>query len=243
MPKFFVDMPIQEHIVLTGEQAAHITKSLRMKVGEEVVLCDGKGSDYGCVIESIGKNEVTLKLCFQTESESEASVHVELYQGLPKVDKMSEVVRKCTELGVSAFHPVVMHRSVVKPDAKSAAKKTLRLKKIAEEAAQQARRGIVPQVHEVEPFRSALEKNTCEKTILFYENGGEKLGKLLRSYKEQDIRSLALIIGPEGGFEESEVAFAVSLGAEVATLGKRILRTETAPVAASANVFYELDKF
>lgn len=242
MPKFFVDEPIGETVTLSGQTAAHIAKSLRMKAGEEVVLCDGKGFDYACIIESITKEEVHLKLAFKTASESEPAVFVELYQGLPKGDKFGEVVRKCTELGVSAFHPVVMKRSVLKLDEKAAAKRVERFQKIAAEAAGQARRGIVPTVYAVEQYETALEKNKCEKTVLFYENGGEKLQTLLSDYREKGIKSIALIIGPEGGFEESEVAFAKSLGADVATLGKRILRTETAPVAAGANVFYELDK-
>ena len=242
MPKFFVEQPIEDVVTLSGETAAHIAKSLRMKAGEEVVLCDGKGYDYGCIIEKITKEEVRLKCAFKTPSESEASVWVELYQGVPKGDKLAEVVRKCTELGVSAFHPVMMHRSVAKSDAKTAQKKALRLRIIAREAASQSRRGIIPQVYETEDYESALQKNRCERTVLFYENGGEKLNTVLGHFAQEGVKSVARIIGPEGGFEESEVDFARSLGAEVATLGKRILRTETAPVAASAAVFYELDK-
>lgn len=241
MPKFFVENIEGEHIVLTGEKASHIAKSLRMKVGEEVVLCDGKGYDYGCLIESISKSEVHLKCAFKTPSESEPNIRVSVYQGLPKGDKLSEVVRKCTELGVSAFYPVLMKRSVARPDAKSAAKKVERLKKIAAEAAAQSRRGIIPTVAPIEDFESALKRNACEATILFYENGGESLRGILSEQKAAGIRSLALIIGPEGGFEASEVEAAKAAGARVATLGKRILRTETAPVAASAAVFYEFE--
>lgn len=241
MPKFFIDEPVGEQVVLSGETAAHIAKSLRMRVGEEVVLCDGKGYDYACLIESITKNEVHLKRVFQTKSESEPTVHVELYQGLPKADKLAEVVRKCTELGVSVFHPVVMKRSIAKWDAKTAQKKCERLQKIAKEAASQSRRGIIPTVCDVQAFESALRENRCQKTILFYENGGKNLHEILNDYKHRQVDSLALVIGPEGGFEESEVAFAAAAGAEIATLGKRILRTETAPVAASAAIFYELD--
>ena len=243
MPKFFTEQPIGEQITLGGETAKHIVKSLRMKVGEEVVLCDGKGYDYACVIESIGAGEVQLKLCFRTKSESEADIRVEIYQGLPKGDKLGEVVRRCTELGVYAFHPVVMRRSVVKPDAKSAEKKLLRLQKIAVQAAEQSRRGIIPEVFAIEEYEAALTKNTCKKTILFYENGGESLKSVLTDFAAKDVKSVALLIGPEGGFEESEVAFAKERGAVVCTLGKRILRTETAPVVAAANVMYELEKF
>ena len=243
MPKFFVNQAIEGSVVLTGQTAAHIAKSLRMKVGEEVVLCDGKGFDYGCVIESISKDAVTLTCAFKTPSESEADIKIEIYQGVPKGDKLSEVVRRCTELGVAAFHPVMMARTVVKPDEKSAAKKRERLQKIAAEAAEQSRRGIIPEVYAFEGYESALRHNSCEKTILFYEKGGKRLKELLSDYAGEGVKSIALIIGPEGGFEESEVAFAKELGAEIASLGKRILRTETAPVAAAANVLYELEKF
>ena len=242
MPKFFVDAPIGETVTLTGQTAAHIAKSLRMKAGEEVVLCDGKGTDYGCIIESITKSEVHLKCAFQTPSESEPAIRTVLYQGFPKGDKLSEVVRRCTELGVSEFHPVVMQRSIAKPDAKSAAKKIERLQKIAREAAEQSRRGIIPAVFAAEDYESALRRDKCEKIILFYEKGGVGLKQILADCREKQVESIALVIGPEGGFEESEVAFAKSLGAEVATLGKRILRTETAPVAAAAAVFYELEE-
>ena len=243
MPKFFTDQPIGEQIILGGETAKHIVKSLRMKVGEEVVLCDGKGYDYACVIERIGAGEVHLKRCFQTKSESEADIRVELYQGLPKGDKLGDVVRRCTELGVFAFHPVLMRRSVVQPDEKSAQRKRERLQKIAAQAAEQSRRGIIPEVFAAETFEKALLKNDCQKTILFYENGGERLNTVLKSFADEGVKSVALIIGPEGGFEKSEVAFAKEQGAVVCTLGKRILRTETAPVVAAANVMYEMEKF
>lgn len=243
MPKFFTEQKIEDTITLTGQTASHISKSLRMKVGEEVVLCDGKGWDYGCIITAVSKESVELKLAFKTKSESEAAVKIEVFQGLPKGDKLSEVVRRCTELGAFAFHPVIMKRSVSRPDEKSAKKKVERLRKISSEAAEQSRRGIIPEVFEIESFESALKENRCEKTILFYENGGRRLKDILDEYNREGVESIALIIGPEGGFDESEVDAAKALGAEVATLGKRILRTETAPVAACANVIYELDKF
>ena len=242
MPKFFTEEKIEDVITLTGQTASHITKSLRMKLGDEVVLCDGKGWDYACIISAVSKDSVQLKLAFKTRSESEASIKIEIFQGLPKGDKLSEVVRKCTELGAYAFHPVIMKRSVSRPDEKSAKKKIERLRKIACEAAEQSRRGIIPEVFEIDGYEAALKENRCEKTILFYENGGKNLKDILSEYSYEGIESVALIIGPEGGFDESEVEFAKTLGAEIATLGKRILRTETAPVAACANVIYELDK-
>lgn len=241
MPKFFIESEIEESITLTGEIASHIARSLRMKAGEEVVLCDGKGTDYGCIIDKITKDEVHLSLAFKTPSESESNIKVSVYQGLPKGDKMAEVVKKCTELGAYDFHPVIMKRSIMKVDEKSAGKKLSRLRKIAAEAASQSRRGIIPEVHNFDSFGDALEKCESERIILFYENGGEKLKDVLTSFKAENVKSIAIIIGAEGGIDESELALAKAKGAVIATLGKRILRTETAPVCAVSNILYELE--
>lgn len=241
MPKFFVDEVSSEIITLDGEQARHISKSLRMKKGEEVVLCDGKGTDYACVIEDICDDLVTLKLAFTTDTQSESNIKIALYQGVPKGDKLANVVQKCTELGVCSFHPVTMARSISRPDEKSAEKKVKRLNKIACEAAKQSRRGIVPEVFPFEDYSSAISKIEAQKIILFYEKGGENLKDILCRFKKGNITEIAVIIGPEGGFEEAEVDFASERGAVIASLGKRILRTETAPIAAAANIIYELE--
>lgn len=241
MPKFFVDEIAAHSVILTGETASHISRSLRMKVGEEVVLCDGKGTDYGCIIEKITKTEVHLSVAFKTPSETEPEIKISVYQGLPKGDKMAEVVKKCTEIGAHDFHPVIMKRSIMKVDEKSAGRKLARLRKIAAEAASQSRRGIIPEVFEFERYENALEKCKSERIILFYENGGEKLNSVLKEFKKQNVKSIAVIIGAEGGIEESEVEFAKQKGAVVASLGKRILRTQTAPVCAVSNILYELE--
>lgn len=241
MPKFFVDEIAANSVILTGETASHISRSLRMKVGEEVVLCDGKGTDYGCIIEKITKTEVHLSVAFKTPSETESEIKISVYQGLPKGDKMAEVVKKCTEIGAHDFHPVIMKRSIMKVDEKSAGRKLARLRKIAAEAASQSRRGIIPEVFEFERYENALEKCKSERIILFYENGGEKLNSVLKEFKKQNVKSIAVIIGAEGGIEESEVEFAKQKGAVVASLGKRILRTQTAPVCAVSNILYELE--
>ena len=241
MPKFFVNEISSDSVILTGETASHIARSLRMKVGEEVVLCDGKGTDYGCIIEKITKSEVHLCVAFKTPSETESDIKISVYQGLPKGDKMAEVVKKCTEIGAHDFHPVIMKRSIMKVDAKTADRKLARLRKIAAEAASQSRRGIIPEVFAFENFSDALEKCESERIILFYENGGEKLNTVLKKFKEENVKSIAIIIGAEGGIDESELALAKEKGAVVATLGKRILRTQTAPVCAVSNILYELE--
>ena len=241
MPKFFTDEIISDSVILTGENASHIARSLRMKVGEEVVLCDGKGMDYCCIIEKITKSEVHLSVAFKTPSETESEIKISVYQGLPKGDKMAEVVKKCTEIGAHDFHPVIMKRSIMKVDEKSAERKLARLRKIASEAASQSRRGIIPEVYAFENFSEALEKCECERIIIFYENGGEKLNTVLKKFKEENVKSIAIIIGAEGGIDESELQLAEEKGAVIATLGKRILRTQTAPVCAVSNILYELE--
>lgn len=241
MPKFFIDEKIENEVVLTGETAFHIARSLRMKVGEEVVLCDGKGTDYGCIIEKITKSEVHLSVAFKTPTETESDIKISVYQGLPKGDKMAEVVKKCTEIGAHDFHPVIMKRSIMKVDEKSAERKLARLRKIAAESASQSRRGIIPEVYGFENYESALENCESERIILFYENGGERLNSVLKRFKEENVKSIAVVIGAEGGIDETELEFAKEKGACVATLGKRILRTQTAPVCAVSNILYEME--
>ena len=238
MPKFFIDYIPEDTVLLTGENARHIGKSLRMKPGEEIVLCDGKGMDYGCIIEEITADSVKCKIAFKTPTESESKIKVSLYQGLPKGDKLDTAIQKCVELGAYDIHPVIMERSISRPDEKSAKKKLLRLQKISDEAAKQSRRGILPKVYPIENYAAAINKINADLIILFYEKGGKKLKDILKAFTG---KSIAIIIGPEGGFAESEVQLAKDKGAVIATLGKRILRTETAPIAAIAGIMYELD--
>ncbi len=239
MPKFFVDNIMSDTVTLTGKDAVHIGKSLRMKKGESITLCNGKGTDYGCLIEDITADSVKCRVIFKTASESECKIKISLYQGLPKGDKMDTVVQKCVELGVFDIHPVLTERCISRPDSKSADKKIKRLQKIADEAAKQSRRGILPKVYGLTPYREALKNIKADLIILFYEKGGEKLKTILRNFSGE---SIAVIIGPEGGFSDDEVEAAKEAGAEIATLGSRILRTETAPIAAAANIVYELDE-
>lgn len=230
MQKLFVDVvPIEnEKVVLDYEQARHIGKSLRMRVGDMLTLCCGDGNDYGCMIDEISGDDVTLSVCYKQANNSEPSVKVKLYQGVPKGDKLEDVIQKCTELGVYSVTPVLTHRSVSRPDEKSAKKKNQRYQKIALEAAQQSGRGIVPQVMEMTTLKNAVANDDSELKIIFYEGGGEPLKSIVKA----DLKSASIYIGPEGGFEPEEVELLKESGAVVASLGKRILRTQTAPVAA-----------
>lgn len=228
MQKLFIDFTPDENILLDGEQARHISKSLRMRVGDMLCVTNGMGEDYGCQIEEITKDTVLLKVCYKQANSSEPSCKVTIYQGVPKSTKLEDIIQKCVELGVSKIVPVLTKRCVSRPDEKSANKKNQRYSKIALEAAQQSGRGIVPQIAPMLTLKQALKDDNADTKIVFYEGGGEKLTSIVNS----DCKSVSIYIGPEGGFEKDEVELIESNGAKVATLGPRILRTQTAPVAA-----------
>lgn len=227
MPRFFMEPPIHDPVVITGEDARHISLSLRMKVGEALTICDGEGYDYDCEIEEIDPTQVIARIKEKVTSRSEPSVFVTLYQGVPKSDKFETVVQKAVELGVGAIVPVMMSRCVSRPDAKSMEKKIQRWQKIAESAAKQSGRGIVPQVLPCISYEKALKEAKGSK-ILFYECGGKPLTETVSPAD----REISIFIGPEGGISGQEYELAVAVGAKVSTLGPRILRTETAPLAA-----------
>lgn len=228
MKKLFVENVCGESIVLNEEQSRHISKSLRMREGDMIMVCDGKGADYGCIISSVTKDTVSLTVCYKQASESEPDIKVSLYQGVPKGDKMEDIIQKCVELGIYEITPVLTKRSVSRPNEKQAEKKLARYRKIALEAAQQSGRGIVPAINEMASFSRAVQEVCADLIIVFYEGGGEPLKKVIR----KDIKSAAIFIGPEGGFEPEEISAIEEAGGICATLGKRILRTQTAPVAA-----------
>lgn len=228
MQKLFIDFTPDERVVLNSEQSRHIAKSLRMKIGDMLTLSNGSGENYGCIIDKITADSVELSVCYKQADEAEPSVNVTLYQGVPKGDKMEDIIQKCTELGISRIVPVLTKRCVSRPDDKSAKKKQLRYQKIALEAAQQSGRGIIPEIDAMISLENAFKNDESELKILFYEGGGESIKSLVSS----DIKTVSIYIGPEGGFDKSEVDALVNSGAVQATLGKRILRTQTAPVAA-----------
>lgn len=233
MPRFFIDSVPGEKTVLTGADGKHIARSLRMKIGEPLTLCDGRGVDYACEIESVNGDEVLVRVLSSCASVSEPTVRVTVYQGLPKADKMDSIVQKSVETGAAAIVPVMTARCVSKPDEKSVHKKTERWQKIAEEAAKQSGRGIIPQVKPLTSLKQAAQQAAKTSTvILFYEGGGESLSKLISC----ESKEISIFIGPEGGFEPEEVEMITALGGKTATLGSRILRTETAPIAALAAI-------
>ena len=234
MQKLFIDYTPENEIILDGEQARHIAKSLRMKKGDMLIVNDSAGNDFGCQIEEITKETVVLKVCYRQASDSEPTCRVKIYQANPKGSKLEDIIQKCVELGVFEITPVLTKRCVSRPDEKSAKKKTERYNKIALEAAQQSGRGIVPKVNELISLSQAVKEDESEVKIVFYEGGGEPIRKLV----DENAKSVSIYIGPEGGFEQDEVDLICSNGAKAATLGKRILRTQTAPVAALSAIMF-----
>lgn len=237
MPRFFTQDITQTEGCITGEDAKHIAKVLRMKVGDGLTVCDTKGYDYDCMIEEIGAGEVRLKVLSVAPSQTEPSVQVHLYQAMPKADKLETIVQKAVELGAASITPVMTRRCVSRPDAKSMDKKLVRYNRIALEAAKQCGRGVVPPVQPLLELPQALEQ--MQKTgcpILFYENATAPAKQILAKAGASEI---AVLIGAEGGFDEDEVALAKEHGCHVLSLGKRILRCETAPLAALTVIMYE----
>lgn len=233
MPRFFIDYVPEERVLLTGDDANHIARSLRMQPGETLTLCDSIGTDYACEVERVSQEGVLLRVLQFCTSVAEPTVKVTVYQGLPKADKMDGIVQKSVETGAVRVVPIMTARCVSRPDEKSAAKKAARWQKIAQEAAKQSGRGLIPEVPVPLPFREAVKQAAqAGEIILFYEGGGQSIAALVT----RETKNLAVFIGPEGGFERAEVDFVLQNGGKAGTLGPRILRTETAPVAALAAI-------
>ena len=240
MHRFFVSRSAisDGEIRIEGDDVKHITRVLRLGCGDTISVCDGEKTDYICTISETSKDCVVARIDEQMPNKNESAICVTLYQGLPKGDKMDYIIQKCVELGVVRVVPVAMKRSVVK--VSSASGKTTRWQRIAAEAAKQCMRGIVPVVDEPMSFEAMLsETENTDLCVLPYEN--EHDGKLKDVLKDKkDAKNIAIIIGPEGGFDEQEVQSAMQAGAHTVTLGPRILRCETAPVATVSAVMYEL---
>ena len=229
MPRFFTDNINENDIVLDGENARHIGRSLRMRPKEELTVCCG-GVDYDCEIRQITEDCVYLDLLEKHPCYAEPTVNVTLVQAVPKLDKLEHIIQKSTELGVSRVVPVLTRRCISRPTEKDFAKKLPRLAKIAEEAAKQSRRGVIPEISPMVSYKQCLEMmKEPDKTIMLYEGEG---GKPFGDVAVEGIKTAGLLIGSEGGFDVSEVEDAVSAGAERVWLGKRILRCETAPISA-----------
>ena len=246
MQRFFVE-PHQideeaHQIHITGSDVNHISNVLRMKTGEELWISDGSKYEYRCTIESFEPDEVLLHIVYSQEPEYELPCRIYLFQGLPKADKMELIIQKAVELGAYEIIPVETKRCVVKLDGRKSAKKTARWQQIAESAAKQSKRMLIPDVHEVLTFREALKyAESMDVRLVPYE-----LARGLQETKEilagiEPGQSVGIFIGPEGGFEEKEIEAAIEGGAKPITLGRRILRTETAGLAILSVLMFQLE--
>lgn len=236
MPRFFVSgQPENGLLTLHGEDAHHAGRVLRLRPGEAVTLCDGAGTDHDCVIETVEKEAVVCRVQRSHPAETEPKQHLTLCMALPKGDKMDFIVQKAVELGVHEIVPYLSKNCVSRPDKTE--KKVERWQRIAVEAAKQCGRGFLPKVCAVVTTAQAVERAAqCETALFFYENERETG---LRDALESGVgRTVSLMIGPEGGFAPEEVEMAAQAGLRSVSLGTRILRCETAPVAALAAVLY-----
>ena len=249
MNHFFVrpeDVRKEEGIIrISGSDVNHILNVLRMKIGEELLLSDGEGYDYHCRItafEEGGEKCVVCEIIDSVTNRSEPSAKFYLFQGLPKADKFEHIIQKSVELGVYEIIPLETSRCVVKYDAKKQKSKAERWGKIAESAAKQSHRGVIPEVKPVMKLHEALEyAGDLDLVLIPYENykdvkaTKETLGKIKAGMR------IGIFIGPEGGFEQSEVEQAANRGAVPISLGNRILRTETAPLMLLSVLTFQLE--
>ena len=246
MPKFFIDKSqIEDNIIkITGEDSHHISRSLRMAVGEKITVTDNEAIEYDCVLEVFGDGYVLAKIEGSRFSEAEPSVRVHLYQALPKGEKLDFIIQKSVECGVYDITPFESERCIAKVKGDSEDRKTDRRNKIALEAAKQCGRGIIPKVHPTISFDSMMQKSTSADAVLFcYEGDGTlPLGIVLKELrKSREINDLSIIIGSEGGFSASEANAMKEHGALMIGLGKRILRAETAAIMALSCLVYEFE--
>ncbi len=243
MVRFFVEAEelFLDTVTLSGENAAH-ARVLRLKPGEQVLLCDGQGCEALCCVDSVDNMSFILSVRERRQAPTEPSVKVAIYMALPKAEKLEHVIQKATELGASEIITFPTRRCVSRPDEKSLKKKLERWQKIAASASEQSGRGVIPQVKVLSDYKQALHHAAqAELPILLYEN--EHATTLRMALERGNAKSISLISGPEGGFEESEVEQAQSMGIQICTLGSRILRCETAPLCALSAVMYAVGEF
>jgi 16S rRNA (uracil1498-N3)-methyltransferase len=238
-PRFFIspEQVTGRSITISGEDVHHIVKVLRMKTGDELLLCDGKGAEYSAKIARVNKSDITAEVKARSKREIRYPL-VTLGQGLPKSDKMDWIVQKATELGVANIIPLVTGRTIVK--IKDEEKRVARWQKIAREAAMQSNRPDIPLVETIRPFSEFVQTPNSELRtlrLLPWEEGTVPIKELLRA--NSGIKNIIVLIGPEGGFSAQEAEAAQAKGFHLVSLGSNILRTETAAIAVLSMIAYE----
>ena len=223
---------------MTGEDVRHITRVLRLGEGDTLSLCDCEGYDYTGTIIQVLKDKIVVDIESRTPCLAEPDIDLSVYMALPKGDKMNLIIQKCVELGANRFVPVLSKRCVSRPDGKSSANKVERWQKIAWEAAKQCGRGKLPTVCDITDLDTAInEMSALDCGIMLYEKGGIPLQECLKDAP----RTIGILVGSEGGFEADEAQSAADSGIHVAGLGHRILRCETAPIAAASVIMHLTD--
>ena len=245
MPKFFIKTRqiYNNYITLKNEDVKNIKDVLKIKKNEKINICDiDTSQNYICEICEINDENIKCKILEQTISKAEPNTDITIFQALPKFEKMEFIIQKCTEIGAKKFAPVIMKRCTVKLDEKSATKKIERWQKIAEAAAKQSGRDIIPEVKNIINFEKLC--NLIEKydiVLVAYEKEEENtLKKILTSINKPNLK-IAIVIGPEGGIDETEISKLKKAGAKTITFGQRILRTETAAIYLTSIITYELN--
>ncbi|MGF0031948.1 16S rRNA (uracil(1498)-N(3))-methyltransferase [Bariatricus sp. SGI.154] len=244
MQHFFVtpSQVKEKKIYIEGSDVNHMKNVLRMRIGEELVVSDGNNLQYRCAVEGYEEGIAVLEILEELPVDTELPSCIYLFQGLPKQDKMELIVQKAVELGACQIVPVATKRAVVKLDEKKAAKKVERWQQIAESAAKQAGRGVIPEVARVMSYKEALKcAEGLDVVLIPYElaEGMEETRKVIEAIRPG--QSVGIFIGPEGGFEKEEVELAMEYGAKAITLGKRILRTETAGLTTLSVLMFHLE--
>lgn len=244
MHRFFVsDDSFQgENVVLKGQQAHQIRSVLRMSPGDHIIVLDNQGWEYEVMLETVGQNEITGQVIEQREATGEPAIQITLYQSLLKQDKFEWVLQKCTEVGVTRFVPLVTRRSVVRGRDAISSTKLDRWRSIITEAAEQSGRGLIPELSPPIDFEDSLVNLAGFACCLIASPQTQETGinKALQGGDRHTPRAIALFLGPEGGFTEEEVERCRASGAVTISLGRRILRTETAAVVAASLILYEL---
>ena len=245
MHHFFVspEQIDEQFVTIRGNDVNHIKNVLRMKAGEELLVSNGLDRDYFCQIETITDEEIKAKILQEDFAGTELPTELYLFQGLPKADKMELIIQKAVELGVKEIIPVATKRCVVKLDDKKEASKLKRWQAISESAAKQSRRMIIPEISPVMTFKEAINRaSTFDMGIIPYENfkDMDETRNILKGVGK--AMKLGIFIGPEGGFEESEIQYAMDNGIKPISLGKRILRTETAGLAILSVLMFRIEE-
>ena len=246
MYKFFVanNQIIDKEVNIVGEDVNHIKNVLRLNIGEKLTICNkDTAKSYIATIMNMSKEKVMCTIIEENFSTTESKVNIDLFQGLPKSDKMEYIIQKTTELGVKHIYPVALERCVVKIDKKDEDKKISRWQKIAESAAKQSKRDFIPTVENIINLENICKSiSKYDIILLAYENEeSNTIKQELQKIQKKENANIGVVIGPEGGFTEKEVKVLIRAGAKCVTLGKRILRTETAPIVMLSDIVYEFE--